>query len=175
MNWEQKKKALHVNKKKILEILIIPQGRKKRREVQTRPMWLSSTKIDLSFEPFSSFFCFLFFFLCLCVFASSSPAPSSSSSSSSDDAVQQFRTTLHQLYERKTTAILQSSYVHLGTRRIRTRGYSLDFYRFWYGLAVDDRFDRKGKAESSLIRERSARLIKRKILAATIPFACFDI
>lgn len=60
--------------------------------------------------------------------------------------VQRVWAALYQLYKWKASTILQPLHVRPRTGGIWKGGYHLDFYWFWYGLAVHDRAHREGKA-----------------------------
>lgn len=59
--------------------------------------------------------------------------------------VQWVRTTLHQLYERKASAVLQPPYVCAWARRVSERGYWVDVHRFRDGPPSDHWTNREGR------------------------------
>ena len=63
-------------------------------------------------------------------------------------AVQWFRTTVHQLHQRTSSTVLQSSHVRLRTRRIQEGRHSMGVHRFRHGSSSLHRLDREGTALS---------------------------
>ena len=59
-------------------------------------------------------------------------------------AVQWFRATVHQLHQRTSSTVLQSSYVRLRTGRIQEGRHSMGVHRFRHGSSSLYRLDRKG-------------------------------
>lgn len=77
--------------------------------------------------------------------------------------VQRFWATVHQLHERETATILQSSHVRTRARGIQERRDRVAIYRLWDGLGLLYRTDREGIAARKRRNSRRARMWNEKI------------